>query len=137
MGLGTLFNLALTAVCIGHLTLLTSGFTAVLFGLGVDYGIFMSTRIIEELAKGRTLVDGIAKGVAASGKALITASMATALIFIALTTVPFTGFAELGVVAGMGVFMIVLSTLVIQPALFAVLPPSWKPVRSLKRIPCP
>jgi predicted RND superfamily exporter protein len=135
MGLGTLFNLALTALCIGHLTLLTSGFTAVLFGLGVDYGIFMSTRIIEELSKGRTLVDGIAKGVAASGKALITASMATVLIFIALTTVPFTGFAELGVVAGMGVFMIVLSTFVIQPALFAVLPPSWKPVRSSKKVP--
>jgi predicted RND superfamily exporter protein len=95
----------------------------------------MSTRIIEELSKGRTLVDGIAKGVAASGKALITASMATVLIFIALTTVPFTGFAELGVVAGMGVFMIVLSTFVIQPALFAVLPPSWKPVRSSKKVP--
>ena len=135
MGLGALFSLALTSVCIGHLTLLTSGFTAVLFGLGVDYGIFMSTRIIEELAKGRTLVDGIAKGVAASGKALITASIATVLIFIALTTVPFTGFAELGVVAGMGVFMIVLSTFVIQPALFAVLPPSWKPIRSFKKVP--
>ena len=126
MGLGALFSLALTSVFIGHLTLLTSGFTAILFGLGVDYGIFMSTRIIEELSNGRTLVDGIAKGVAASGKALITASMATVLIFIALTTVPFTGFAELGVVAAMGVFMIVLSTFVIQPALFAVLPPSDK-----------
>ncbi|MDX1778052.1 MAG: MMPL family transporter, partial [Thermodesulfobacteriota bacterium] len=108
MGLGALYSLALTSVFIGHLTLLTSGFTAILFGLGVDYGIFMSTRIIEELTKGQSLVDGIAKGVAASGKALITASMATVLIFIALTTVPFTGFAELGVVAGMGVFMIVL-----------------------------
>lgn len=135
MGLGLLFSLALTSLCIGHLTLLTSGFTAILFGMGVDYGIFMSTRIIEELATGKALVDGIAKGVAASGKALITASMATVLIFIALTTVPFTGFAELGVVAGMGVFMIVLSTLLIQPALFAVLPPSWKPIRSFTRVP--
>ena len=135
MGLGALYSLALTSVFIGHLTLLTSGFTAILFGLGVDYGIFMSTRIIEELTKGRSLVDGIAKGVAASGKALITASMATVLVFSALTTVPFTGFAELGVVAGMGVFMIVLSTFVIQPALFAVLPPSWKPIRSFKKVP--
>lgn len=128
MCLGLLFSTALTAVFIGHLTLLTSGFTAVLFGMGVDYGIFMSTRIIEELAAGRTLVDGIAKGVAASGKALITASMATVFTFLALITVPFTGFAELGVVAGMGVFMVMLCTLIIQPALFAVLPPAWKPV---------
>lgn len=129
MGLGLLFSTALTAFFIGHLTMLTAGFTAVLFGMGVDYGIFMSSRIIEELAAGRSLIDGIAKGVAASWKALITASMATVLIFMALTTVPFTGFAELGVVAGMGVFLVMLCTLVIQPALFAVLPPTWKPVR--------
>ncbi len=130
MGLGLLFSTALTAVFIGHLTMLTSGFTAILFGMGVDYGIFMSSRIIEELAAGRALVDGIAKGVAASGRALITASMATVFVFLALITVPFTGFAELGVVAGMGVFMVVLCTLIIQPALFAVLPPTWKPVRA-------
>ena len=129
MGLGLLFSTALTALFIGHLTMLTSGFTAILFGMGVDYGIFMSSRIIEELAAGRTLVDGIAKGVSASGRALITASMATVFVFLALITVPFTGFAELGVVAGMGVFMVMLCTFCIQPALFAVLPPTWKPVR--------
>jgi len=130
MGLGLLFSTALTALFIGHLTMLTSGFTAILFGMGVDYGIFMSSRIVEELAAGRKLVDGIAKGVAASGRALITASMATVFVFLALITVPFTGFAELGVVAGMGVFMVMLCTFCIQPALFAVLPPTWKPVRA-------
>jgi predicted RND superfamily exporter protein len=135
MGLGVLFSMALTYLCIGHLTLLTSGFTAILFGLGVDYGIFMSSRIIEERAKGHPLVDAISKGVAASGKALITANIATVLIFLALTTVPFTGFAELGVVAGMGVFVVMLSTFLIQPALFAVFPPSIKPARSLKTPP--
>jgi predicted RND superfamily exporter protein len=134
MGLGLLFSTALTALFIGHLTMLTSGFTAVLFGMGVDYGIFMSSRIIEELAAGRPLLDSIAKGVAASWKALITASMATVFIFMALVTVPFTGFAELGVVAGMGVFMVMLCTLIIQPALFAVLPPTWKPVRQVREV---
>ena len=34
----------------------------------------------------------------------------------------------------MGVFMIVLSTFVIQPALFAVLPPSWKPIPYPKKV---
>jgi predicted RND superfamily exporter protein len=134
MGLGLLFSTALTALFIGHLTMLTSGFTAILFGMGVDYGIFMSSRIIEELAASRTLVDGIAKGVVASGRAVITASMATVFVFLALITVPFTGFAELGVVAGMGVFMVMLCTFIIQPALFAVLPPTWKPVRPVREV---
>jgi len=134
MGLGLLFSTALTALFIGHLTMLTAGFTAVLFGMGVDYGIFMSSRIIEELSEGRPLIDGIAKGAAASGKALITASMATVFIFLALVTVPFTGFAELGVVAGMGVFMVMLCTFIIQPALFAVLPPTWKPVQPTREV---
>ena len=135
MGLGVLFSMALTYLCIGHLTLLTSGFTAILFGLGVDYGIFMSSRIIEERAKGHPLVDAISKGVAAAGKAIITANIATVLIFLTLTTVPFTGFAELGVVAAMGVFVVMLSTFLIQPALFAVFPPSSKLARSLKNPP--
>jgi predicted RND superfamily exporter protein len=135
MGLGVLFSTALAYVFVGHLTLLTSGFTAILFGLGVDYGIFMSSRIIEELADSRRLTEAISKGVASSAKALVTAGMAAVLIFAVLTTVPFTGFAELGVVAGMGVFMVLLSTFLIQPALFAIFPPSPELARRYQRIP--
>ena len=133
MGLGVFWNIGLTYLTVGHLTILTSGFTAILFGLGVDYGIFLSSRIFEERKRDRKLVDAIAKGVASCAKALLTAGGATVLIFTALGTVPFSGFAEFGLVAASGVLLVLLSTFVVQPALFALLPPSIGRARRLMR----
>jgi len=129
MGLGVLWNIGMTYLVVGHLNMITSAFTAILFGLGVDYGIFMSTRIMEERKPEQTLQKAIVMGVASSGKALLTAGGATVLIFGALTTVPFTGFANMGMVAASGVLLVLLSTFLLQPVIFALLPPSTKRFR--------
>ena len=123
MALGVVWNIGLAYLVVGHLTMITSGFTAILFGLGVDYGIFMSTRIIEERRREQDLKRAIARGAAASARALLTAGGATMLVFGALALVEFSGFAELGKVAGCGVGLVLLSTFVIQPVLFSLLPP--------------
>jgi len=131
MGLGVFWNIGLTYLTVGHLTILTSGFTAILFGLGVDYGIFLSSRIFEERKRDRDLVEAISRGVASCAKALLTAGGATVLIFAALGTVPFSGFAEFGLVAASGVLLVLVSTFLVQPALFALLPPSIGRARRL------
>lgn len=134
MGLGVLWNTGLTWVTVGHLSVLTSGFTAILFGLGVDYGIFLNSRIMEEFAAGgdddRATV--IARGVAAAFPGLLTAGGATVLIFTSLITSHFTGFANLGVVASAGVALVVVATLVLQPALIALWGPSTKDIAAAK-----
>ncbi len=123
MGLGTIWNAALTLGTVGHLTLITAGFTAILFGMGVDYGIFMSSRISEEVAKGLELPIAIGRGAAASTRALVTAGGATTLIFASLYFVRFKGFSELGLVAATGVFMVLLATFSVLPAVYALLKP--------------
>jgi uncharacterized protein len=129
MGLGVVWSSGLTFLVIGHLTIVTSGFTAILFGLGVDYGIFSSSRIMEERRKGVALVDAISMGMAASYKAILTAGGASVLIFGALSTVEFPGFSELGIVAGLGVLLILVATIFVQPAIYVLLPP---PIPKLK-----
>ncbi len=123
MGLGVVWSSGLTFLVIGHLTIVTSGFTAILFGLGVNYGIFSSSRIMEERRKGVALIEAISTGMAASYKAILTAGGASVLIFGALSTVEFPGFAELGIVAGLGVLLILVATIFVQPAIYALLPP--------------
>lgn len=123
MGLGALWSQALVLLTVGHLTIITSGFIAILFGLGADYGIFTSSRIAEERQAGRPLREAISVGIAASFGAVLTAGGASLAIFGALATVEFPGFAELGVVASEGVLLILLSTWIVQPALYALLPP--------------
>jgi predicted RND superfamily exporter protein len=126
MGLGVLWSLGLALVTVGHLTIITSSFIAILFGLGADYGIFTSSRIAEERRAGKPLLEAIGTGIGSSFIAVLTAGGASILIFGALATVDFPGFAELGVVATKGVLLILISTWMIQPALYALFPPRLK-----------
>ena len=128
MGLGVLWSLGLALVTVGHLTIITASFIAILFGLGADYGIFTSSRIAEERRAGKPLVEAIGAGIGSSFVAVLTAGGASLLIFSALATVDFPGFAELGVVAAKGVLMILISTWMVQPALYALLPPKLKDI---------
>lgn len=123
MGLGAMWSQALALLTVGHLTIVTSGFIAILFGLGADYGIFTSSRIAEERRAGRPLHEAIGRGIGASFNAVLTAGGASMAIFVALGTVEFPGFAELGRVAAGGVLLILFSTWMVQPALYALLPP--------------
>ena len=128
MGLGVLWSLGLALLTVGHLTVITAAFIAILFGLGADYGIFTSSRIAEERRAGKPLLDAIAAGIGSSFTAVLTAGGASVLIFGALATVDFPGFAELGVVAAKGVLLILISTWMVQPALYALLPPKLKDI---------
>ena len=123
MGLGALWSLGFAWLAVGHLTIITSSFLAILFGLGADYGIFTSSRIAEERRAGEPLIEAIGHGIGSSFPAVLTAGGASLLIFGVLATVEFPGFAELGLVAAGGVLLILMSTWMVQPALYALLPP--------------
>ena len=126
MGLGALWSLGLALVTVGHLTIITSSFLAILFGLGADYGIFTSSQIAEARRKDMPLIDAIAEGIGRSFSAVMTAGVASLLIFGVLSTVEFPGFAELGLVAAGGVLLILVSTWSVQPAIYALFPPALK-----------
>ncbi|HPB50597.1 MAG TPA: MMPL family transporter [Myxococcota bacterium] len=123
MGIGSIWSFGLIWAGVGHMTMVTTAFTAVLFGLGVDYGVFISSRIIEEMKRGVPMMDAISIGTGASAKPVITSGLASMLVFGSLATVKFTGFSELGMVAMFGVFAVQLSTFTMLPALFALLKP--------------
>lgn len=137
MGLGVLWSLGLALITVGHLTVITATFIAILFGLGADYGIFTSSRIAEERRAGKPLIEAIGAGIGTSFIAVLTAGGASLLIFSALVTVDFPGFSELGVVAAKGVLMILIATWMVQPALYALLPPKLvdSPLSSTPPIP--
>ena len=123
MGLGALWSLGLAYLTVGHLTIITSSFLAILFGLGADYGIFTSSRIAEERRAGRSLTEAIGVGIGSSFATVLTAGGASLLIFGVLATLDFPGFSELGLIAAGGVLLILISTWLVQPAVYALLPP--------------
>ncbi|MCX5046763.1 MULTISPECIES: MMPL family transporter [unclassified Streptomyces] len=84
-----------------------------LVALGIDYNIFLTTRIREE-AFHRGTRPGVVTGLATTGAVITSAGLVLAGTFAALGTLPMVGFAEIGFAVALGVL---LDTLVIRSVL--------------------
>ncbi|MFE0922113.1 MMPL family transporter [Streptomyces nigra] len=101
-----------------------------LVALGIDYNIFLTTRIREEATHQGTR-PGVVTGLAATGAVITSAGLVLAGTFAALGTLPMVAFAEIGFTVALGVLLdtfIVRSVLV--TSLFLDVGPSvWWPNR--------
>jgi RND superfamily putative drug exporter len=88
-----------------------------LVALGIDYNIFLMTRVREE-AKRRGTRAGAVSGLAATGGVITSAGLVLAGTFAALGTLPVTFLAELGFAVAFGVL---LDTLVVRSVLVTAL----------------
>jgi RND superfamily putative drug exporter len=75
-----------------------------LVALGIDYNIFLTTRIREEAAHGGTRA-GVITGLAATGAVITSAGLVLAGTFAALGTLPMVAFAEIGFTVALGVLL--------------------------------
>ncbi|MFF4508595.1 MMPL family transporter [Streptomyces sp. NPDC001401] len=84
-----------------------------LVALGIDYNIFLTTRIREEAIRQGTR-PGVVTGLATTGSVITSAGLVLAGTFAALGTLPMVGFAEIGFAVALGVL---LDTFVIRSVL--------------------
>ncbi|WP_327357503.1 MMPL family transporter [Streptomyces sp. NBC_01304] len=84
-----------------------------LVALGIDYNIFLSTRIREEAGRQGTR-PGVLTGLAATGAVITSAGLVLAGTFAVLGTLPMVAFAELGFAVALG---ILLDTFVVRSIL--------------------
>ncbi|MBN0047723.1 MMPL family transporter [Streptomyces actuosus] len=101
-----------------------------LVALGIDYNIFLTTRIREEAAR-RGTRPGVVTGLAATGAVITSAGLVLAGTFAALGTLPMVAFAEIGFTVALGVL---LDTFVVRSVLVTALfldagPKVWWPHR--------
>lgn len=115
-------TLGLAGLYPGHLTLLSSFFGSILFGLGVDYGIHVVDRVEELLAEGRAVGPAVVGAVEALAPGLATGALTTATAFFTLTLSGFRGFEELGLLAGGGILLCLAAMVTVLPALLVVVP---------------
>ena len=101
-----------------------------LVALGIDYNIFLCTRIREEAVHRGTRA-GVVTGLAATGAVITSAGLVLAGTFAALGTLPVVAFAEIGFAVALGVL---LDTFVVRSVLVTSLfldigPNVWWPSR--------
>ena len=120
---GLIVTTAFAAAAIGHLNMISVAFAVLNIGLGIDFAIHFCMRYQERQRhpqpSARLLID-TAKHVAPS---LMLCAVTTAAGFYAFIPTPYVGVGELGVIAGTGMFISLLASLTLLPALLHL----WKP----------
>lgn len=119
---GLVISLGLITIINGKLNLISSSFLAVLFGIGIDFGIYLLQRTEEELGNGLSQNDAIYKAVVLTSRSIISGGITTSLAFFALYLSSFQGYSELGMAAGIGLVVVLFTTFLMMPTLLMLIP---------------
>jgi len=119
---GLIITTGLISLTLGKLNLISSSFLAVLFGIGIDFGIYLIRRTEEELGNGFALEDAVHKAVVITGKGIVTGGLTTGFAFLAISFSEFSGYSQLGITAGMGILIVMMTTFLMMPALLLNMP---------------
>ena len=104
-------------IAVGHLNILSVAFGVILIGLGIDFGIHYIARYLQLRASGRAAEQAITETASSVGPGVCVGALTTAIAFFAAYFTDFTGVAELGVIAGGGILLCLVATIVVLPAL--------------------
>jgi len=108
---------------VGVFNIISIAFIALFVGLGVDFGIQFSVRYRSERHRNDNLAGALVAAGRGVGVPLALASAATAAGFFSFLPTTYTGVAELGKVAGIGMIVAFLLSITMLPALLMLLNP--------------
>lgn len=119
---GLLWTTAFALLTVGELNLISVAFAVLFIGLGVDFGIHFSLRYREGIDGGRDHAEALRWAAAGVGGPLMLCATAAAIGFFSFLPTDYRGFAELGLIAGSGMFIALFAYLTLLPALLTLAP---------------
>lgn len=119
LSFGLLLAFGFAGAVVGELNALTSGFAALLVGLGIDFVIVSYGRYVEERRRGADLEAALVAMSGSSGRAVWTGAITTAATFYAFMVTDFVGLRQMGLLTGTGILFCMVSVLVLLPAMLA------------------
>ncbi len=120
---GLAATMALGLLAVGVFNIISIAFIALFVGLGVDFGIQFSVRYRSERFHQPDLARALCHTGRSVGVPLALAALATAVGFFSFLPTEYTGVAELGFVAGVGMIAAFLTSITLLPALLMLLNP--------------
>lgn len=113
---GLAWTTAFATAAIGHLNLVSLAFAVLFIGLGVDFGIHFALRYRERIDEGHESSSALTAAGRDVGGSLSLCATTTAIGFYAFIPTDYSGVAELGMIAGTGMFISLFATLLLAPA---------------------
>lgn len=115
--LGILWTTGIAAFYPGEVNLISLSFIAILAGLGDDQIVHFFNRVPQEWRKSGTLNDAVLRTYGTTGLSVFLCIVTAATATVSLAAASFKGLAEFGFILTVGMFMMMLHTLLTVPAL--------------------
>lgn len=118
--MGVAWTLGLQGLLRPELNMFNMLFPVLLFGLGIDFAIHIISSFTAERSAGASAIESLSKTYDEVVPGLVVGALTTAAAFFVLMVASLKGVRELGLTAGTGVLMALLSMLIVLPALLVL-----------------
>lgn len=112
---------AIGALVFGTLSAASTGFAALLAGLGVDFMTILYERYADERSRGATMVEAVRTFMRHALPGVIVGAVTTAATFYAFLATDFRGMTQLGFLTGTGIMVFLVAVMFVLPALVVVI----------------
>jgi len=117
---GAVVTFAIARLAVGHLNLATAFLSSIVIGNGINFGIILLARYMEERRAGHDGVDALAAAIGGTLAGTLSAALAAAVAYGSLTLTAFRGFRDFGVIAGLGILPCWIAAYTVLPAVVAI-----------------
>ena len=121
---GLIWTAGLATLLIGTLNLISVAFAVLFIGLSVDFGIHFTLCYLRFLENNNKKITALQLSGRKVGGALSLTTIAAAIGFYSFLPTDYIGLAELGLIAGSGMFVALFTNLTLLPALISLMPPT-------------
>jgi hypothetical protein len=119
IGMATAAAFGAAALTVGHLNAATAFLGAIIAGNGVNYGILLIARYLEE-RRVHTVEDALAAAIVGTLRPTAVASLGASIAYGSLAATSFKGFADFAVIGALGMFVCWVASYALLPALMLV-----------------
>ncbi len=124
---GLVWTAAFATAAVGTLNLISVAFAVLFVGLSVDFGIHFGLRYKEGIDRGDGNGAALAQAAEGVGGALTLSAVAAMIGFFSFMPTSYVGLAELGLIAGAGMFIALAANLTVLPAMLTLWTPGPSP----------
>jgi hypothetical protein len=120
--MGLIWTAAFAILALGALNLISVAFAVLFIGLSVDFGIHYGLRYKEGMDRDGDHARALFEAAKQVGEALTLCALSAAIAFYSFLPTDYLGLAELGLIAGTGMFIAFFANITVLPALLTVMP---------------
>ncbi len=128
--MGLIWTASFALLSVGSLNLISVAFAVLFIGLSVDFGIHFGLRYREGLSETSDNLESLRNAASGVGGPLTLCAVSAGGAFFAFLPTDYVGLAELGVIAGSGMFIALFANLTVLPALASLMPPHPRKTRN-------